>query len=133
MSETNSQSILLVEDDKNLGPVIHEVLVSNNYNVMLFNDPVKALQQLDNTKFDLIIMDEMLPKMTGTQAIVKIRANHVTANIPILMITSIINKDHEVEALDLGADDYVNKPFRLTVFLARVKALLKKKAGQYNF
>lgn len=126
MSENNTQSILLIEDDKNLGPVIQEVLEMNNYKVTLVDDSIKGLNELGNNNYDLIILDEMLPKMTGIQTIIKIRADHSIANMPILMITSITNKDHELEALESGADDYINKPFRLSILLARIKTLLKR-------
>ena len=131
--ETNNQKTILIVDDEQ--PIV-DILVYNlkkeGYNTLEANDGVTAVDMALNNKPDLILLDIMLPKMDGLTVCKKIRSKY---NIPILMLTA---KDEEIDkilGLELGADDYITKPFSVRELMARIKANLRKseiKADQYN-
>ncbi len=120
-----SISILLVEDDPNLGLVLQEYLqIKAGYNVQLCKDGEEGIKSFFQQKFDLCILDVMMPKKDGFTLGREIRA--VNQNIPIIYATAKSMMEDKVEGYQLGADDYITKPFRIEELLLRIQAILKR-------
>jgi two-component system OmpR family response regulator len=115
--------VLIVEDDQSLLSVLEYNLAKEGYNVVTAADGVEALEAARRVKPDLIILDIMLPKMNGFE-VCRILRKEMT--IPILMLTAREDEIDKVVGLDLGADDYVTKPFGMRELLARVRAMLRR-------
>jgi two-component system response regulator PhoP len=120
--------ILVVEDDSRLLTQLDSLLQQNGYSVDLADDGAKALFLLNEHPYDLAIIDIGLPIIDGFAVIQKARKNQVTC--PILILTARDRWQEKVEGLDAGADDYLTKPFQNEELLARVKALIRRAAGQ---
>lgn len=113
--------VLIVEDDKNISEMINDLLKLNNYESVIAFDAIEAIQK-HNKSIDLILLDLMLPKMNGKQIIKKLKQiNHC----PIIVVSAITDVDMKVFLFDLGADDYVTKPFQNKELIARIKLALK--------
>ena len=118
------KTILIVEDDMGIRVILRDSLISQGYDVVMAADGIEGLKMAKELKPDLIILDVMLPHMDGLEVCKRIRKEGITS--PIMMLTV---KDEEVDkvlGLELGADDYVTKPFSLKEISARVKALLRR-------
>ena len=115
--------ILVVEDEKNISNVIKAYLEKENYNVVTAFDGQEAMDIFEREKIDLIILDLMLPKISGEEVCNRIRS---TSDIPIIMLTAKSDEDSRVEGLTMGADDYVVKPFSPRELVSRVKALIRR-------
>lgn len=121
--------ILLVEDDQSLALGLEFNLRSEGYSVAVFPDAEGAAAALAHEPpFDLFILDRMLPGMDGLALIATLRKNGHEA--PVLLLTARDSEEDIVEGLDSGADDYLAKPFDLNVLLARVRSLLRRRAGR---
>ena len=103
-----NKTILLVEDEENISNVIKAYLIKEGFNVITAENGLKALELFNNEKIHLIILDLMLPKLSGEKVCTTIRA---TSDIPIIMLTAKVDEDDKIEGLSIGADDYVTKPF----------------------
>ena len=115
--------ILIVEDEKSFSEPLAFLLGREGYEVEVAEDGLDALAKFEKLGADLILLDLMLPGLNGTEVCRQIRA---TSNVPIIMLTA---KDDEVDVvvgLELGADDYVTKPYQARVLLARVRAVLRR-------
>jgi len=119
--------ILVVEDEKDLNNIITKHLKKNNFSVDSVFNGEEALEYLEYGTYDLIILDIMLPKLNGYEVIKKLRENkNETA---VLMLTARDSIDDKIKGLDLGADDYLIKPFDFGELLARIRALVRRKYG----
>ena len=116
--------ILLAEDDKELSNAVTRVLKVSNYDVDQAYDGQEALDYIDYMKYDVIIMDIMMPKMDGITCVKRIREKK--CHTPIIMLTAMSETDDKVNGLDAGADDYLTKPFVVKELLARIRALLRR-------
>ena len=119
----DKKTILIVDDEKPIVDILVYNLEKEGYNTLEANDGVTAVEIALNEKPDLILLDVMLPRMDGLTVCKKIRSS---LNVPILMLTA---KDEEIDkilGLELGADDYITKPFSVRELMARVKANLRK-------
>lgn len=114
--------ILVVDDEKNIRKIISDYLKVNNMTVETAVDGEDAIVKLDEESFNLVILDVMMPKMDGWSVLRHIKKNH---HLPVLMLTARGEDDDEIFGLELGADDYITKPFSPKVLVARVKRLLK--------
>ena len=120
--------ILLVDDNLSLLDQIRQILTSQRYIVETVSNGEEALEKLCENPFDLIILDIMMPKMDGFTALREMRQIKIDA--PVLMLTAKGDSTDKVKGLNLGADDYLSKPFSMDELLARVRALLRRSAGQ---
>lgn len=121
--------ILVVEDDKSLADVLAYNLNQAGYEVSVARDGKDGLQQAEVKVPDLVLLDLMLPEMDGLTVCRRLRANSVTRDILIVMLTAKTEESDQVVGFSLGADDYVGKPFSIRVLLERVKALLRRNEG----
>ena len=116
-------SVLVVDDDKDIAAAIEIYLISEGYEVHKAPDGEVALAVLDQIDIHLIIMDVMMPKLDGLRATMKIREDR---NIPILMLSARSEDADKIMGLNIGADDYLTKPFNPLELVARVKSLLRR-------
>ena len=129
MKEKNKKTVLVVDDEKPIVDILVYNLKKEGYNTLEANDGEEAINIVIDKKPDLVLLDIMLPKMDGLTVCKKIRHNY---NIPIIMLSA---KDEEIDkilGLELGADDYITKPFSVRELIARVKANLRKNDHDYT-
>ena len=117
--------LLLVEDSLQLNKALSTVLKRNSFVVDSAFDGEEALIFLDQYKYDVIILDIMLPKVNGLEVLKRARSKKI--NTPIIMLTAKSTTEDKIVGLDLGADDYLPKPFVVDELLARIRALLRRK------
>ena len=120
-----SKKILLVEDDPNFGTVLKDYLALNDYNVTHAKDGIEGLIMFKNNDFDLCILDVMMPRKDGFSLAQDIRSNN--KEIPIIFLTAKTLKEDVLRGYQVGADDYLNKPFDSEVLLFKIKAILQRK------
>lgn len=118
-----AHSILIVDDKPNVQRLLVDFLSGKGFTVHCAANGHEAFRQLDKHDFDLILLDIMMPKMDGYDFISKLR---MTSNLPVIMITAKQQEGDVVKGFELGADDYVTKPFKVNELLVRVKAVLKR-------
>jgi two-component system response regulator RegX3 len=117
--------ILVVEDEKSFSEPLAFLLGKEGYEVVVAADGNEALAKFDKSGADLVLLDLMLPGMSGTEVCRQIRT---TSNVPIIMLTAKDDEVDKVVGLELGADDYVTKPYSARELLARVRAVLRRGA-----
>lgn len=122
--EEHNAKILLAEDDSNLGLVLKNYLELNDYEVELCRDGILALAAFRRDKFDLCLLDIMMPNMDGFTLAEEIR--DVDPEIPLFFISARSMKDDIIQGYKLGADDYITKPFDSELLLLKIKAILKR-------
>lgn len=115
--------VLLVEDEENLQEVIKMNLELEGYEVITADDGLEALQLFKEQRFNIIILDIMLPEMDGLHVCEQIRLSD--SDVPILFLTAKDSTQDKIQGLKKGGDDYITKPFHLEEFLLRVKVLLR--------
>ncbi len=121
-----NKQIMIVDDDMNIGNMLEEVLVRENYQVLRAYSGTEALMILERETPDLILLDLMLPGLTGEEILPKIK------NIPVIIMSAKTAISDKVKLLMDGADDYVTKPFELSELLARIVVQLRKKESVSN-
>lgn len=119
-------NVLIVEDENSIREVEAAYLRHDGFNIFEAEDGEKGLEIFSKNKFDLVILDINLPKINGIAVCKKIRE---TSNVPIIMVTARVQDVDELVGFECGADDYIRKPFTPSIFLARVKSLLKRTEG----
>ncbi|BES65509.1 response regulator transcription factor [Gottschalkiaceae bacterium SANA] len=119
------EKILIVDDEEHIRELLRVNLESAGYEVVEAETGEEALIQL-NDQVALVVLDYMLPQMDGLEVLRTIRKNPRTVNLPVLMLTARNEEIDAVLGLEMGADDYIGKPFRVREFLARVKAALRR-------
>ncbi len=118
-----NEKILIVDDDKNISELLRLYLQKEGYTTVMAHDGEEGLKMFETEKPELVLLDVMMPKMDGWEVCRKIRAN---SNVPIIMLTAKGETFDKVLGLELGADDYVVKPFDPKEINARVKAVLRR-------
>lgn len=116
--------ILIIEDDSSLAEGLGFHLRHEGFEVDICSDGVSGLEAALEGKYELILLDRMLPGMDGVQALRQLRAKHIST--PVLIMTALANIHDRVEGLDAGADDYLVKPFAIEELLARIRALNRR-------
>jgi DNA-binding response OmpR family regulator len=140
----NKKKLMLVEDDINLGNIIFDNLELHNYEVILFRNGEEAWQNYEKGKFDLLLLDIMMPKRDGISLAREIRK--VDPLVPIIFLTAKGLKEDKLQGFSVGADDYLTKPFEMEELIVRMEAILKRtskgvlmdsikeyKIGKYSF
>jgi DNA-binding response OmpR family regulator len=115
--------ILLVDDEQSVQKLLAFPLRKDGYEVVAVSDGREALDRLRDDSFDLVVLDLMLPKVDGFEVCRQVRA---TSSVPIIMLTARVEEIDKVLGLELGADDYITKPFSVREFRSRVKAVLRR-------
>ncbi|MEM7033884.1 MAG: response regulator transcription factor [Chloroflexota bacterium] len=115
--------ILIVDDSVSVRRLLDEYLSEQGYLVLQARDGLEALAQVEQAAPDLILLDIMMPRLDGFQAISRIRSN---SRVPIIMLTSKRHESDVVRGFELGADDYIVKPYRMRVLLMRIRAVLRR-------
>ncbi|NOU60620.1 response regulator transcription factor [Marinifilum caeruleilacunae] len=126
MSTLTTKNILLVEDDPNLGQVLNDFLELEGFNVTLARDGEAGFEEFSKSKFNICLLDVMLPKMDGFSLGKKIRKKD--KDIPIIFLTAKSLKEDKLKGFDLGGDDYITKPFDEDELVRRINAILKRTA-----
>ena len=118
--------ILVVEDEDSLATLLQYNLQKEGYEVRLAGDGEEALLMIDERLPDLVVLDWMLPKVSGIEVCRRLRQRNETRNLPIVILTARGEESDRVRGLDTGADDYVVKPFSMTELTARIRAVLRR-------
>jgi two-component system, OmpR family, phosphate regulon response regulator PhoB len=118
--------ILVVEDDDALGTLLRYNLEREGYSVSLATDGEEALIQAEEQLPDLVVLDWMLPRVSGIEVCRRLRQKPQSRNVPIIMLTARGEESDRIRGLDTGADDYVVKPFAVTELSARIRAVLRR-------
>jgi DNA-binding response OmpR family regulator len=126
-TQTAARTVLVVEDEASLASTLSYNFRKNGFNVISAADGVEGLQAARRESPDLVVLDLMLPKMDGLEVCRRLRA---TSDVPILMLTAKGEELDRVVGLEMGADDYLTKPFSMRELLARVRALLRRSSGR---
>ena len=121
------ETVLLVDDDAALLEVMSIVLSSEGYRVVTAADGAEALREVGRESLDLVVLDVMLPRISGFEVLKKIREK---SDVPVVMLTAKGQSVDKVVGLELGADDYITKPFDTKELLARIRAILRRFARQ---
>lgn len=118
--------IFFVEDDENINTLIQETLENNNFEAHGFLEPLSFLKKLSVKKPDLIVLDLMLPKMNGYEILKFLKNNREYEDIPVIILSAKSAELDIVQGLDMGASDYITKPFGLLEFISRINVNLRK-------
>ena len=124
------KSVLIIDDEVDLRNLLEYNLRKEGYKVMTAQDGRTGIDQTLRERPDLIVLDIMMPIIDGLEVCKTLRNNSKTANIPILMLTAKAEETDKVIGLEIGADDYMVKPFGIRELLARIKALLRRKGRE---
>ena len=119
--------VLLVEDEEQLRRVMKDLLQREGYRVAEARDGVQALDEVDRFAPDVIILDLNLPGLDGYGVLAQLRSRPATRDIPVMVLTAKGDEDNEVRVFELGADDFVTKPFRARALTARLEAMLGRR------
>lgn len=119
----NLYNVLVVEDEKEIARAIEAYLVNQGYNVFLAYDGIEGLEVLEKENITLAIVDIMMPRMDGIEFTMQLRKNH---NFPVIFLSAKSEEVDKIMGLNIGADDYMTKPFRPMEFLARVNSHIRR-------
>ncbi len=120
------KKILVVEDEKDIRELLQLYLKRDGYDVHIAKDGETGLRKASQERYDLILLDLMLPQVDGLEVCRNLRSRPQTSDIPIIMITAKVEESDRIVGLEMGADDYITKPFSPREVLARVKALFRR-------
>lgn len=126
MSITSSKKILIVEDEPDILQLVKLYLEKEGYRTLSATTGAEALRQVRHEKPDLVVLDLMLPEMSGLEVCKRLRSAPETAMLPVIMLTAKAEESDTIIGLELGADDYVTKPFSPKTLVARIKALVRR-------
>lgn len=121
-----SQKILIIEDELSISSILKELLTDAGYEVAAAADGVEGIKAFQREKFDLVLLDIMLPKLDGYGVCKVIREKSDT---PVIMLTALDEEEAQIKAFELQADDYITKPFSVKLVRLRVDAVLRRSAG----
>jgi len=124
------ERILIVDDEENVLRVVGYALQTAGYDVVTADTGQEALVKVADAHPDLVILDRMLPDMSGSTVCTQLRAQSETSDLPILMLSARAQVADRISGLRVGADDYVTKPFEIDEIVTRVAGLLKRRARQ---
>lgn len=125
-----TKKILLVEDEGDLADLLHYNLEREGYTCRVVHDGAAGMAEIRREKPDLMILDRMLPTLSGDEVIAQVRKDPQFASLPIIMLTAKAEESDELVGFALGADDYITKPFSMKRLIARVSAVLRRTEGR---
>ena len=130
-----SSVIYSVEDDKEIAKIINKTLSKQGYDVVSFYDGTSFIKAFDENKPDMVLLDMMLPDLSGAHLLQYIRKDSANDHIPVVIISANSLVTDKVDGLDMGADDYIAKPFDLLELMSRVNALFRrfKKSSSFEY
>ena len=117
---------LIVEDEAALVELIRYNLVKEGYEVATATDGEEALLLIEERQPDIVLLDWMLPKLAGIEVARRLRSKAATRNLPIIMLTARAEESDRIRGLDIGADDYMTKPFSMSELTARIRAVMRR-------
>jgi len=123
------ETILVVEDDENIQQLVGYNLAKAGFNVIYADNGEQALSVIKRERPELIVLDLMLPGLSGFEVCKLVRKDPKTRNLPIVMLTAKSEENDMAAGLDIGADDYITKPFSPKILISRIKAALRRKEG----
>ena len=123
------QNILIVEDDMDIQELLREFLKEAGYEVASASDSIEAMELFAKNKYDLILLDIMLPKIDGFGVCELIRKQ---SQVPIIMLTALGGEEEQIRRLDLQVDDYITKPFKMPILHRRIQAALRKSGENHS-
>lgn len=118
--------VMVVEDESDIREILKNLLEEEGFQVVALDNGLNLMAELQSNRPDLLLLDQILPGKTGVEAVREVRASQNFGRLPIIMVTGLSGEDDKVNALDLGADDYVTKPFYPKELAARIKALARR-------
>ncbi len=121
-----NEKVLIVDDELNILELLEFNLKKEGYDVLRADTGEKAMSLLERTRPDIVLLDQMLPGLDGLGVLKKMRAIESMSDIPVIMVTARGEEIDKIIGLELGADDYITKPFSMRELLARVKAMLRR-------
>src|SRR4030067_3500062 len=121
-----AKKILIIEDEKDIAELIRHYLEKDKFETLLALDGEKGLELIRRQNPDVVILDLMLPKIDGIEVCKRIRSDSKVSGVPVIMLTAKGDESDRIIGLELGADDYVTKPFSPKELVARIKALLRR-------
>jgi PAS domain S-box-containing protein len=130
--ERTSERLLLVDDDAMNLDLLAQRLEHQGFDVSRASSGLEALEQVDKTKMDLVLLDQQMPEITGIEVLRRLRSRHTPSELPVIMVTAGNDAGTAVEALNLGANDYITKPLDFEVALARIRAQLSRRAAEHD-
>ena len=122
--------ILVVDDDQRNVRLMESILKASGYPVLKAYDGEEALRLVDASRPDLVLLDVMMPKMSGFEVCQRLKGRYETRLLPIIMVTALNALEDKVQALEIGADDFLSKPINKVELLAKVRAVLRVKSLQ---
>lgn len=120
------KKVYVLEDDCNLLAIIEEFLTNSGFKVKTFSDFRLFFDAIRIEKPDIILLDLMLPMISGVEVLKYVKTNLVMHNIPIIVVSGLSSEGEKVQCLDLGADDYISKPFSFNELVSRINAVLRR-------
>ncbi len=123
---SDAKSILVVEDEVDLATLLSRQLQREGYQCRVVTDGAAALSEVQRRPPDIILLDRMLPKMSGDDVAMRLRSDTRSAKIPIVMLTAKTDEMDQLVGFALGADDYIQKPFSMKLLVARIAAVLRR-------
>ena len=120
------KTVYLLEDDLTLSSLMEEFLTSSSFYIKTFSDYRLFFDAIRTLKPDIILLDLMLPNIDGVEVLKYVKSNLVMHNIPIIVVSGISSEKEKVHCLDLGADDYISKPFGFNELVSRINAVLRR-------
>jgi CheY-like chemotaxis protein len=124
-NKIRTSEIMIVDDEQDVVTIISKVLKKSGYEVTTAADGLECLKKLENKLPDLILLDNIMPNMDGHAVLSKLKASKKTANIPVIMVTALVDQEHITNAQKSGAAEYIVKPFDYTVMLEKIAQVLK--------
>jgi two-component system, OmpR family, phosphate regulon response regulator OmpR len=115
--------ILIIDDDVRIRSLLQKFLIDSNFLATVAKDGLEAFEMIENCKFDMIILDVMMPKLNGFEFLTKLR---IKSDVPVLMLTAKDGVDDRIRGLEIGADDYLAKPFEPRELLLRIEKILSR-------
>jgi DNA-binding response OmpR family regulator len=130
-TNTSKPTVLIAEDDAVMGRLVSDALKSAGFRTRRVDDGVEAINAILDTRPDLIVLDLILPRLHGTKVCSMVRKTERVRHTPILVLTGCGEMDSKLRSYNLGADDYVTKPFSVAELIARVEALWTRSRRQH--